>query len=84
MDDSAAKRAKKLALLKAELDKNELQSVMGHAERAVAVINGEFYRIGDTLGSFRIVQISKLRVKLEPVELTLEAGEGPFVLSMQE
>lgn len=66
---------RKLAKLRAEADSLDIQSIMLGA-RNIAVINGEFYKRGDRLGSFTITEIEKFTVHLE-------AGGASFELSLQ-
>jgi hypothetical protein len=68
---------RKLEKYRTELRGYALQSIMA-GSRNIAVIGGEFYKQGDTLGSFRITAIDKFAVYLEaagaPFELTLRDG----------
>ena len=77
--DLAAIRAREreLKALNREFEGLKLQSVMDGARVPVAVINNEFYKPGDTVGSFEVYAISK---KLQAVKLTAAGQE--FMLSM--
>jgi hypothetical protein len=67
---------RRLAKYRSEMSKFDLQSIM-LGSRNIAVIDGEFYKVGDLLGSFRITAIEKLTVYLE-------AGGETFELTLQE
>lgn len=56
-DTSGRQREAQLERLRAELSSLNLQSVMGAGGSAVAVIDGEFYQVGQSVGSFRITAI---------------------------
>lgn len=74
-DTASHQSNRKLAKLRAEADSLDIQSIMLGA-RKIAVINGEFYKRGDRLGSFTITEIEKFTVHLE-------AGGAPFELSLR-
>ncbi|MEM6550972.1 MAG: hypothetical protein AAF750_02360 [Planctomycetota bacterium] len=57
-------QAKKLAALRSEFQTLTLQSVM-NGPNPIAVINGDFLRVGATVGSFTITRIDRLTVTLE-------------------
>lgn len=73
--DTSKDNDRRLAKLKDELKKFDLQSIMV-GNRNIAVIGGEFYKKGDRLGSFTIRDMDKLTVYLDaagvPFELTLQ------------
>jgi len=73
-DTRQADRA--LARLRDEANSMDLQSIMLGAQN-IAVIDGEFYKRGDRLGSFTVTEIDKFTVYLEangnPFELSLKA-----------
>ncbi|MEM1211658.1 MAG: hypothetical protein AAGI68_05100 [Planctomycetota bacterium] len=56
--------AEKLAAIRSELQTLTLQSVM-NGPNPIAVINGDFLRVGATIGSFKIARIDRLTVTLE-------------------
>ncbi len=64
-----------LSKLRDEAGSLDLQSIMLGA-RNIAVIDGEFYKRGDRLGSFTVTEIDKLTVYLE-------AGVNSFELSLK-
>ena len=61
------------AKLRTELKSFDLQSIMMGA-RNIAVINGEFYKRGDRLGSFTVTEIQKLSVYLQASGVSFELG----------
>ncbi|MEM6393472.1 MAG: hypothetical protein AAF797_11915 [Planctomycetota bacterium] len=68
-------QAKKLAALRSEFQTLTLQSVM-NGPNPIAVINGDFLRVGATVGSFTITRIDRLTV-------TLEADDVSYDLSVK-
>ncbi len=76
VNNAADQFDRKVAKYREELHKLDLQSIM-LGSRRIAVIGGEFYQQGDSLGSFRITGIEKFTVHLE-------AGGTPFELKLQE
>lgn len=76
VDTSARDLARRTAALQKSLDKLSLQTVMVSGKRRVAVIDGEFYQPGETVGDFTVVSMDTMSVQLEaaghPFELTLE------------
>ena len=74
----AAARAATLKDLYTEFDGIELQSVVA-GRRPVAVIEGELYQVGDTLGSFTIAAINQRGVAFTTEAVTLRPGERKFV-----
>ena len=74
----AAARAATLQDLYTEFDGIELQSVVA-GRRPVAVIEGELYQVGDTLGSFSIAAIDQRGVAFTTDAVTLRPGERRFV-----
>lgn len=83
VDQGEVRRAKQIADLQKRLDRLELQSIMGNGDRSVAVIDGEFYRGGQSLEGFRVVSIQDGRVTLIPVGLELREGDPSFTLSIK-
>lgn len=63
--------------LQTEFDKFSLQSVMANARIPVVVIDGEFFKAGQTIGSFTIVKIHDRGVDMTADGVT-------FTLSMQD
>lgn len=61
----------------------QLQSIMGSGRRSVAVIDNEFYRLGQRVGSFRVAGIQSGRVGLIPVDFQIRAGDPRFILEIQ-
>ncbi|MEM1446004.1 MAG: hypothetical protein AAGF84_08120 [Planctomycetota bacterium] len=61
----------------------QLQSIMGSGRRSVAVIDSEFYRLGQRVGSFRIAGIQAGRVGLVPVDFQMRPGDPRFILEIQ-
>lgn len=55
----------------------ELKGTIVGPKKAMAIINGQYYRIGDMIGDFRIVDISKNKVMLrsDDRQIDLEALE---------
>jgi len=74
--DGPSERELKLKKLNKQLKKLELQSIMGGGQ-PVAVINGNLYQRGDTVGSFTLAEVSRLKV-------TLKAAGETFSLTMEE
>lgn len=71
------KREQRMRELERELAKMQLQVVVG-GRLPVATIDGEFYRVGDTIGSFKIEKIST-----EKLSVTLGADGQQWDLSME-
>lgn len=76
-------RREQLHMLRSEFDRLNLQSVMGSGARSVAVIDGEFYRRGARLGSFKVAGIQPGRVGLIPVGFEMKPGDPRFILEIQ-
>ncbi len=74
---AAREREARLSKLQREVDGLTLQSVVNMRSNPVAAINGDFYRRGDTIGSFTVAAVS---AKHMAVKLT--AGDDSFVLRM--
>lgn len=77
IDDTEQQRQALLGRLRNELNSLNLQSVMSSGPNPVAIVNGEMYRPGETLGSFQIVSIS-----VSNQTVRLEAADETFTLSM--
>ena len=84
-DNNAAEelRQKQLASLAGEAARLNLQSIMGSGHRSVAVINGDFYRRGQAIGSFRVTGIDNGQVDLEPLSVERRDDDKPFRLSIE-
>ncbi|MFW6060569.1 MAG: hypothetical protein ACODAQ_10325 [Phycisphaeraceae bacterium] len=78
-DAAAGRRQAELERLREELSQLNLQSVMGDGDGAIAVIGGEFYQVGQTVGSFEITAVDGSN---STVQLT--AADETFVLKMGE
>ncbi len=74
-DASEYQNSRRIAKLQGEISGFGLQSIMIGA-RNIAVIDGEFYKKGDTLGSFRVTDIDKFTVYLQ-------VGGDVFELSLK-
>lgn len=70
---------KRMRELQAEVDRLKLQSITGGGRMTVAVINNEFYRVGDTVGSFAVIGIQD-----KQLAVTLGAEGRTYVLTMEE
>ena len=68
--------------LYAELSRVDVQSLVG-GDRARAFIGGDLYKVGDTIGSFRIQDIDNRRVLFEAPGFELRDGEPAFALGMK-
>lgn len=75
---AAAARAGKLKALYTEFDQIALQSVVA-GRRPVAVIKGNLYRVGETVGSFTVEAIDQRGVAFRVEGLDLREGERRFV-----
>ncbi len=81
VDKGAAEAAARAAMLKdlyTEFDGIQLQSVVA-GRRPVAVIQGELYRVGETVGSFTVQAIDQRGVAFTTDRVTLREGERRFV-----
>jgi hypothetical protein len=83
VDYAQRQREEQLRILTREFDKLQLQSIMGSGRRSVAVIDNEFYKVGQRVGSFRVAGIQAGRVGLLPVDLEMRLGDPRFVLEIQ-
>ncbi len=83
VDYAERKREERFKLLEGEFRTFDLQSIMGSGRRSVAVIDGDFYRVGARLGSFRVAGIKAGRVGLLPVEFAPRNGDRRFILEIQ-
>jgi len=72
-------RERQLKRLQGELKRFSLQTVMNGASGPIAVIDGEFYKKGKTLGSFRIANIDA-----SALTVTLSAAGKSFKLTMND
>jgi hypothetical protein len=81
VDNSEELRAAKLQSLYGELARIEVQSLIGGG-RARAFLSGELYKVGDAVGSFRIVSIDNRKVVFEVPGFVLRAGETAFALGL--
>lgn len=72
-------RQQRLKQLETELSRLQLQSVMKGKGAPIAIIGGEFYRSGATVGSFKIVNVDA-----NALTVTLSAEGQQFMLSMQQ
>lgn len=82
-DFAEKQRIETLRRLEGEFRQLELQSIMGSGRRSVAVIDGEFYRLGARIGSFRVAGIKAGRVGLLPVDFETRPGDPRFILEIQ-
>lgn len=71
-------RAARRVELEREIQSMRLQSVMG-GRTPIAIVNGEFMRVGQTVGSFEVASISP-----DTLTVVLEHDGERFTLSMQE
>lgn len=75
VDTTSRDHARRVAALQKQLDKLSLQTIMVSGNRNVAVIDGEFYQPGQSVGEFTIVSMDALTVRLtaggETFQLTL-------------
>ena len=83
-DAAAQQRQLELAALRNEFERFDLQSIMGSGARSVAVIDGEFYRVGARIGGFKIAGIQPGRVGLLPADLDPSADDPRFILEIQD
>lgn len=74
----AERKARRRAQLEREIQDLRLQSVM-RGRTPIAIINNEFLREGQTIGSFKVTSISA-----EKLTVVLENEDDRFTLSMQE
>ena len=72
-------RMQRLKELETELSRLQLQTVMKGKGAPIAIIGGEFYRPGATIGSFTITNVDA-----STLTVTLTAEGQQFVLSMQQ
>ena len=82
-DAAEEERLERLAELRVEKARLNLQSIMGSGSRSVAVINGDFYRRGQAVGGFRVTSIDSGRVNLQPLAVETRDGDPPFSLSIE-
>ncbi|MEM8781817.1 MAG: hypothetical protein AAGE65_03085 [Planctomycetota bacterium] len=82
-DFAERQRQDLLKALANEFGTLQLQSIMGSGRRSVAVIDNEFYRLGQRIGSFRVAGIQAGRVGLIPVDFEMRAGDPRFILEIQ-
>lgn len=82
VDTSEQERDAKLKRLYSELTQVDVQSLVG-GDRARAFIGGDLYKVGDTIGSFRIKDIDNRRVLFEAPGFELRDGEAAFALGMK-
>jgi len=75
------KRQQQLNGYYGELSRVQIQSLVGGA-RPRAFIGGELYKVGDTLGSFRIAAIDNRTVAFEVPGFELAPREAAFVLGI--
>ena len=78
-DNAERQRQAELSRLRGELGRLNLQSVMSSGGEPVAIVDGEMYRPGETLGSFQILSISASNQRM-----MLEAADEMFTLSMDD
>lgn len=83
-DFAERRRQDLLKALSNEFGMLELQSIMGSGRRSVAVIDNEFYRLGQRIGSFRIAGIQNGMVGLIPVDFEMRQGDPRFILQIQD
>ncbi len=83
VDSAERQRQSVLKALTNEFQMLSLQSIMGSGRRSVAVIDNEFYRLGQRIGSFRVAGIQAGRVGLIPVDFEARAGDPRFILEIQ-
>ncbi|MEX0655504.1 MAG: hypothetical protein WD534_06030 [Phycisphaeraceae bacterium] len=76
--DEEALRAARRVELEREIQNMQLQSVMG-GRKPVAIIDSEFLRVGHTIGSFTVEQISS-----DDLTVVLEHEGERFTLSMKD
>ena len=76
-----AERKAKLTRLYSELASVNVQSLVG-GDRPRAFINGDLLKVGDTIGSFRIVSIDNRKVVFEAPGFELRPDETAFALGM--
>lgn len=80
-DTTDRDRAKRLAELREKLETLSLNSIMisgnGPTSRKVAIINGEFYQPGQTVGGFTITS-------MDPLAIQLEAAGHSFQLTLND
>lgn len=77
VDDAAERRAAQRRELESEVQHLNLQSLMGRGANTMAVIDGEIYSQGDTVGSFRVESVDA-----SSQTVTLEADDHRFDLTM--
>ncbi|MEM1098688.1 MAG: hypothetical protein AAGH92_07860 [Planctomycetota bacterium] len=83
VDFAERRRQDILKALSNEFGMLQLQSIMGSGRRSVAVIDNEFYRLGQRVGSFRVAGIQAGRVGLIPVDFEMRPGDPRFILEIQ-
>ncbi|MEM7577577.1 MAG: hypothetical protein AAF328_08885 [Planctomycetota bacterium] len=83
VDFAERRRQDILKALSNEFGMLQLQSIMGSGRRSVAVIDNEFYRLGQRVGSFRVAGIQDGRVGLIPVDFDMRRGDPRYILEIQ-
>jgi len=80
-DEVEAERTAQLRRYYAELARMKIQSLVG-GNRPRAFIGGDLYKVGETVGSFKIVSIDNRKIVFTAPGFTLRDSETPFALGM--
>jgi len=83
-DDAEQKRQARLKVLRSEMKRLNVSSIMASSRRKIAVINNEFYKEGMALGSFTIAKITPDSVTLVVSDEILKPEERKFMIKMDD